>query len=402
MKILQLHNKYQIRGGEDGVVEREKELLEKNGHLVLCYLRDNNEIKDFSLKDKIKYFWKVSWSKESYESVKKYIQKFRPDVAHFHNLFPLITPSAYYACIDGGVPVVQTLHNYRYICPGAQLLRKRRVCEKCINHNLFYASLHRCYRNSIFQTYAVVRMLKFHRKIDTWATKVNAFIALTNFSKYKFIEGGLPSNKLFVKPNFFPCTEKPIEKEGSFCIFLGRLSEEKGVITLIKSYKQLQLQKGKILPLKIVGDGPQKTNLEKIVKNESIMNIEFVGNLSSKKVFSYLRDSAFVILPSIWYEGFPLVVVEAFAHGKPVIASRIGSLGEIVTDGQTGLHFEPGKFEYLSDKIKYLSNNKLQRVIMGRNARKEFEQIYSSKRNYDLLMEIYCSAIKNFKMRNDS
>jgi glycosyltransferase involved in cell wall biosynthesis len=382
MKILICHNHYQEYGGEDAVVAAEKELLESHGHKVILYERHNDEIKDYSFLKKLRLFYSTTWARDSYKQIKNIIRNKKPDIAHFHNTLPLISPSAYWACADEGLPVVQTLHNFRLLCPGALFLRNDQICEECLAGNFKPALRHRCYRGRYLETRAVVRMLEYHRKIGTYDDKIAKYITLTGFCRNKFIEAGFPAEKIVVKPNFISNPPEP-KPGGDYALFASRLSHEKGINILIEAWKGINF------PLKICGAGPERPQVERNASS----HVEILGQLRPNEIADLLSKARFVIIPSICYEGFPRVVVEAFAAGKATLVSRIGSVAEIVEDGVAGFQFESGNTGDLREKALRLSNDKSLADKFGRNARNIFEEKYTSDKNHRMLMEIYVDAI---------
>lgn len=385
MRILSAHNYYQQAGGEDAVFESEKTLLERMGHEVKYFVEDNARLNDMP---PLQVAQNAVWARESQEKVRKLIRETKPDVAHFHNTFLMISPAAYYACKEAEVPVVQTLHNYRLICPGALLMRDGRVCEDCVGKAVPWPGvLHGCWRNSRAGTALVAAMLTFHRWLQTWEKQVDIYIALTEFARNKFIEGGLPAGKIVVKPNFVHPDPGPGPGGGQYALFVGRLSPEKGLKTLLAAWKQLNGQ----VPLKILGDGPQAAEVQQATKH--IPGIEWLGQRNRAEVYTCMDEAAFLIFPSTWYEGFPMVLAEAFAKGLPVISSELGSQGSIVENGRTGLHFRPGDPEDLAAKVEWAWTHPREMRDMGQAARAEYEAKYTAERNYHMLMEIYERAI---------
>lgn len=378
------HNKYQQAGGEDHSADAEIAVLRDHGNEVVVYRRDNDEIKTLTALKKALLYFATTWSKKSYEEVKRLCRSHKPDIAHFHNTLPLISPSAYYACKEEHVPVVQTLRNYRLICPCGLLMREGRICEECVSGDFHHALKHRCYHNSYIQTRAIVRMLKKHRKCETYDKMVDRYVALTEFSRKKFIQGGLPAEKISVKPNFLPDSPQA-NHAGDYAIYVGRLSPEKGVDVLIDAWKRLPP-----FPLRIAGDGPQRTRLQRLAPS----NVEFVGHVEKGEALNLILHSRFLVFPSIWYETFGRTLIEAFACGKPVIASRLGSAAEIVQDKKTGFLFEPGSPDDLAAKARPLIDNPALAVRLGQNARAEFEEKYTAEKNYEQLSGIYNSVIE--------
>jgi glycosyltransferase involved in cell wall biosynthesis len=389
VKVLLGHNFYRSTApsGEDAVYRNERALLER--HLeVIPYERFNDEIDESTLGKKIALALDGAWSKSTYQDVSALIKKARPDIAHFHNTFPQISPSAYGACRDNGVPVVQTLHNFRFICPGGLLLRDSRPCEDCVGTTLLPALRHRCYRGSLPATSALVWMLGRNRWRGTYQTMVNRYIALTEFAASRLVAGDLPKHRISIKPNFAPGLSIPGTGDGGYAVYTGRLSVEKGVRTLLSAWKLLPG-----VPLKILGDGPLRPELEQFTTQEKLP-VEFLGFCNRDTVMNVVGRAAAQIVPSECYEGFPLAVVEAYACGTPVIASQIGSLEEIVKDGVTGVKFEPGNSCDLAAKVHALWSNAAQRSALRRSTRDTFEKKYTEERNVKTLMAIYDAVIK--------
>jgi len=389
VKVLLVHNAYQQTGGEDSVLVSEKDLLTRHGHKNELVMVTNVNVQGVA--SKLGAALHSTWSSTGYESVLTAIYRFHPDVVHVHNFFPLLTPSVYDSCIDAGVPVVQTLHNYRTICPGALLMRNGKICEKCVTGSPYQAILYRCYRNSIPGSWAVARMVDLHRKKQTWEYKVDRFIALTLFAKQKFVEAGFPEEKIVVKSNFCELRGVRSEELGqrAGALFVGRLSEGKGVTTMLTAWHGLNI------PLRVAGDGPLvKEGIRKYAGN-----VEFLGRLTGEQVSQEMDYASFFVMPSECYEGFPLVLVEAFAHGLPVVASCLGGMSEIVEDGVTGLHFEPGNPEDLAKKVQWMSSHPEKCRKMGQNAREVYLGQYTPEKNYKMLMDIYEKAIEMHKKR---
>ena len=392
MKILLVHDHYRSSApsGEDQVFRNELTLLKKHGVDVTTFERFNDDINDSSRIKRLKLARDTAWSPTTYQDLSELVSEIRPDIAHFHNTFPLISPSAYLACREYGVPVVQTLHNFRLICPGALLIRDGRPCEDCVGTNLLPALRYRCYRGSLPATGALVWMLMRNRWHGTYTTLVNRYIALTEFAAGRLIAGGLPRDRMSVKPNFSPNISAPGTGDGGYVVYVGRLSEEKGVRTLLTAWK---LVAG--IPLKIMGDGPLRKELELRDMRDHI-SVEFLGFCDRPTIVDIVGRATFQIIPSEWYEGFPMVVVEAYACGTPVVASRIGSLDEIVEEGATGLKFEPGNPRDLSDKVSALWADRALQTMLRRTARESFEMKFSGEKKYETLTAIYEAAIKDY------
>jgi glycosyltransferase involved in cell wall biosynthesis len=391
VKVLLIHNRYQLAGGEDVVVQAEKALLEANDHQVALVEISNDQI--VSVFDKANAAVRAIYSPASKQQVSAEIAHFRPDVVHVHNFFPLLSPSVYDACRDAGVPVVQTVHNYRLGCLNAILLRNGKVCEDCLGKRMPWPGIvHGCYRGSRAQSAATAAMLAVHWLRGTWQERVDAYIVLTNFQKEKMVQAGLPREKIYVKPNYISEPEQCGESKifGDYALFVGRLSPEKSITTLIEAYKHNDLR----IPLKIVGDGPLHESLQADVQAAGLESaIKFLGRQDKSAVLSLMHNARFLVFPSIWYETFGLTMVEAFACGLPVLASRLGSMAEIVEDGVTGLHFEAGNSADLADKMQWANEHPEEMISMGKNARRAYEAHYTPEINYQQLTAIYQQVI---------
>jgi glycosyltransferase involved in cell wall biosynthesis len=391
MKILLLHNRYQLQGGEDGVVQAEKSLLESYGHQVSLLEVDNHDIKN--ILDKALTGVNAIYSHSSKAIVSQKISEFRPDIVHVHNFFPLLSPSIYDACKFHQIPVVQTLHNYRLACPKAMPFRDGEICESCIGQTVQLSSVvHGCYRNSHLQSAVVMAMNAWHRIQQTWEDKVDAYIVFTNFQKEKMIQAGLPADKFHIKPNFVFNEEsyQNQDNDKKYLLFVGRLSEEKGVSVLVNAYIQQNIS----IPLKIVGDGPLRQELEAEVVNSRAKEwIEFLGFQDKQQVFKLMKQALFLVFPSIWYEGFPLTIAEAFACGLPVIAPKLGSMAEIIEDRVTGLHYTPGDSVALAKTIIWAKNHHQDMIKMGKNAQETYQNRYTPAVNYHQLINIYKQVI---------
>jgi glycosyltransferase involved in cell wall biosynthesis len=341
MKILLAHNYYQSTApsGEDSVFLMERELLESSGHEVVLYERHNDEI-GTAMATRVATALATTWSRTSFREVSRLIETHRPDVAHFHNTFPLISPSAYRACQIHGVPVVQTLHNYRLICPGALLMRDGLPCEQCVGTSFAPAIKHACYRDSRGATSIVAGMLALNRLRGSYRYDVDCYLSLTQFARDRYIRGGLPHDRIAVRGNFLSNAPSVGDGTGQFALYVGRLTPEKGVATLVRAWQGINLT------LKVVGDGSLRNALEKQAM-ESGARIEFVGLRPRSEVWSLMQKARFVIIPSECYEGFPITALEAFATGAPLIVAAIGALNEVIPGPAHGLKFKAGDADSL-------------------------------------------------------
>lgn len=384
MRILSVHGRYQIRGGEDECYEAEERLLREMNHSVEVYEENNERIAAIS---NVSMAVKTVWSVEAYEAVRSRLVRQTQDVVHVQNFFPLISPSVYYAAKAAGVPVVQTLHNYRLLCPNALFFRNGHVCEDCLGKSVPWPGvLHGCYRENRVASAAVAAMLTVHNTMRTWTEMVNVYIALTEFARQKFIQGGIPAEKIVVKPNFVHPDRGTGGGLGGYALFVGRLSPEKGLDTLLTAWKHLEAK----ISLKIVGDGPLSSQVAETAKR--LDHVEWLGRRPMEEVYALMGEATVLIFPSNWYETFGRVAIEAFAKGTPVIAANIGAIAELVEHGRTGLHFRPGDSEDLAAKVEWILVHPQELTQMRHEARSEFEAKYTAQENYRRLMEIYSTA----------
>lgn len=389
VKIMVVHNRYREAGGEDGVFQAEADLLEGRGHRVLRYTVHNDRVVGMN---RLALSGRALWNPSAYRELRALMRRGRPDVVHFHNTFPLVSPAGYYAARAEGVPVVQTLHNYRLLCPDALFFRDGKVCEDCVGRVVPWPGVfHACYRESRAASGVVAAMLTLHRALRTWTEMVDVYVTLSRFARRKFVEGGLPAAKMVTKPNFVLPDSGPGAGRGGYALFVGRLSPEKGVGTLLAAWARL----GARVPLKIVGDGPLREMVVGAAEQDS--RLEWLGYRPRAEVQALLRDAGLVVLPSLT-EGAPLIVLEAMAAGTPVVAAGIGAVAEILDHGRTGLLFLPGEADDLAARVEDLFlRPEEERVRMRREARSEFEAKYTAGRNYEMLMEIYESVLERKK-----
>ncbi len=389
MHILKVHNYYQIRGGEDETIEAEVRLLQQMGHKVEVYKDTNDRVATLGAG---RMAINTIWSGEAYTTLKRRFGQQTYNVMHVDNFFPLMSPSIYYAAKDAGVPVVQTLHNYRLLCPNALFFRDGQICEDCLGKSIPLPGVqHGCYRESKAASGVVATMLTVHRLLNTWTKMVDRYIALTEFARQKFIQGGLPAEKIVVKPHFISPDPGIGSGEGGYALYVGRLSVEKGLDTLLEAWEQL----GGKIPLKIIGDGQLRDRVAEVVNK--LPNVEWLGRKPIEEVYALMGEATVLIFPSKWYETFGRVAIEAFAKGTPVIASNIGAIAELVDPGRTGLHFRPGDPQDLAQKMEWVLSHPAELAEMRREARAEFEAKYTAEKNYRQLMEIYTQLQQNQK-----
>jgi glycosyltransferase involved in cell wall biosynthesis len=377
-KVLVVHNAYRHRGGEDSVVDSELALLRGKGHQVVEYIRHNHEIDGAS---SMPLAAQSLWSHQTTSEVAAVLARELPDVVHVHNTLPLVSPSVYWACARAGVPVVQTLHNFRLACPQAIFLRKGKVCESCLGRVPWRAVAHGCYRGSRAQSAVVAATSTLHWMLGTWSRKVSRYIALNEFCRDKFIAAGLPPDRVAIKPNFVDepgAVEKQARKD---FLYVGRLSVEKGVSVLLEAARLDDHEE-----IRIAGSGPQARQVS------ATTEVKALGVLDPGGVNLELARALAMVIPSICYESHPRTLVEAFACGTPVIASRLGAMPALVTEGVTGLLFNPGDAQDLARVMRWASEHPREMAAMGARARDVYESKYSPAENYRQLIEIYDAA----------
>lgn len=386
MRILIVHNHYgrYAQGGEANVMNAEAKLLQEHGHDVMKYERTNAEIyEDGGIRDKVYTFRNVAWCEKSYREIKEAIKEFKPGIMHVHNYWLVLTPSIFAAAKDCGVKTVLTLHNYRLICPGGQLSRRGRVCELCLQRAPYRVLWHRCFPGgSLLKSYLSFVLYKETKRRRFLADLIDAYIALSEFGRSKFIEAGLPKDKVFTKPNFIA---DPIDgqstggRQSKGAFYAGRISSEKGIRTLMRAWRDVDY------PLLVAGEGP----LLEDMRRKAPPSVQFLGWQSHKEIMNQLQEAAIFVFPSEVYEGFPLSLLEAMALGKAIVATDLGPRREMVQDGVTGLLFGAGNPHDLRQKVEKLIIDGEMREAIGRLAREAYLQKCTPEKNYEVLMNIY-------------
>ena len=387
LKILLVHEHYRSASpsGEDAMFQAEHALLARAGHTVVTYEVHNDSIGS-SAWSRARAAADTIWSASTSRALTQLIGRAKPDVAHFHNTFPLISPSAYAACRSAAVPVVQTLHNYRLICPGGLLLRGGAPCEACVGTSLVPALRHACYRDSHAATAAVVGMLLAHRALGSYRHNVDRYFVLTDFARELFVRGGLPADRLVVRPNGLTDDPGVGCGDGGYALYIGRLSAEKGIATLVRAWRR-----DAPLPLVIVGDGPQRAELEGLADGDAA--IRFIGTQPRAHVYELLRSATMLVMPSECYEGLPVTFMEALACGTPIAATRIGALGTLMEDGVNGVHFPPRAPEALIAAVRRLLDRPRELAEIRARNRALFESRYSPAMDLRSLEENYAAVV---------
>lgn len=385
MKILLVHNYYRsgAPGGEDVVFRQERRLLEAAGVRVVAYTRSNDEVDDGNPFAAARTAMGLRWSRRSFRELSELIRRERPDVAHFHNTFPLISASGYAACRVYGVPVVQTLHNYRTVCAAAIFYRDGAVCELCKPGAHWPAVRHRCYRGSTAASLLVASSLWRNWKSGVYLNLVDRFVVLTRFAATRLAAAGVPPDRIVIKPNFVEIASSEARMPGDYAVFAGRLSPEKGLRTLLDAWRELA-----DVPLKILGDGPLMAELAERCRRESL-NVQLLGMLPRDQVLATVAGAQLQVVPSECFEGLPMAAVEAFGCGIPVVAARIGSLEEMIVPDENGLFFEAGNGRDLAKQVRRLRSDAPLRTRIGRGARDRYLAMYTPQRSLEALLGLY-------------
>lgn len=381
MRIVVAHNRYKCAGGEDSVMRSEVDMLQSAGHQVELLEADNSSIQ--STGSKIVAATSLFYSERSSRRMKKLLATFNPDVLHIHNWFPLLSPSIVSAAHDAGVPVIQTLHNFRMLCVNGILYRDGKVCHDCVGKTLpLNGATHGCYSSSRIGSTLVAAAFLYHRLAHTWRG-VSTFIALSEFQRDLLIRGGVDAARTVVKPNFVKQEQGAGTGRGGYALFAGRLTPEKGIRTVLSAWERDLIP----MPLKIMGDGPLASEVQRRVAG--MPRAEYLGQRTAPEVSSAMADARFIIFPSESYETFALTIVEAFSRGTPVLAADLESIWELVRDGETGLRFAPGDADDLAAKGRCLLSDTSAYRAMRLRCRSLYEERFTEEINYGLLMDIY-------------
>lgn len=393
MRVLFIHNQYRQHGGEDVAVELETTLLKEMGHDVEVLVFSNDEPSGTA--GVLRSGMNAVYNKGAAKKVRQAIQQFRPDIVHVHNWFFAASPSVFYAAHKEHVPVIMTIHNYRFICANALLLRNDRPCELCVNKTWPMDGIrYKCYRHSASQSALVTAITSIHKSLHTWQRKVDNYIVLTPFAKSRLVGSSfkVDPERMIIKPNFIPDPGQGHLPREDFFLFAGRLSADKGVHVLMKAFSQLTSK------LVILGEGPEKEIL--LQQHANASNITFAGKRSRKELLDMMKRCRAVVFPSLWYEGLPFVILEALATGTPIIASRLGTMAEVITHGFNGLHFSPGDVTELKNAVETMDKGAPQVEQLYGNARQTYLEKYHPDIHYKSIMSIYETTIANSRKVN--
>ncbi len=394
LHVVMFHNRYQYAGGEDAATKADVEMLREYGHQVTLIEVHNDIIKTYSRFDKLKLFAETAWNFKVYREMRSQLQELKPDLVHVQNFFPLFSPSIHAAARSLKIPTVQHLHNFRLGCLNGYLFREGKICEACVGRNPWRGVGYGCYRDSSIASLAVWAMVTFNRWRRTWEQDVDAFITPSHFAAQKLREIGIRGDRLYVNPNVVTLVDveslSPVQPENPNFLFVGRLSAEKGIITLLKAWTALNKKNWQ---LRIIGDGSEKSNLQRFVNEAKLTNVHFLGYLTPQLVTSAMQSATAIVLPSQCYETFGRVVVEAFACNKPVIASDLGALSELITSEYNGFLIPCDRINAWTEKLHWCGINPEAMQTLGKNAYQTYQELYTRSTNYHQLMKIYGSVL---------
>lgn len=400
LRILIVHNAYKIPGGEDAVVSNELQLLRDAGHEVFLYKKNNAELDSYSLFQKLRLPFRAIYSRKTRREIQALIREHQIDLVHVHNTLLVISPSVYDAARSLGIPVVQTIHNYRLLCPNALFLREGQICQDCLSHGLRQSVKHACYRGSRSQTLIVSLMLAYHRRRGTY--RHLSYICLTEFNKNMLLRLSLrgkpmlAASQIYVKPNFTadPGTPVPYSGRQPYFLFASRMDASKGIFVLLRAWKLYEQKASHPKELILCSTGPNEDAAREYIRKHALSHVTMLGQLSHDEVLEKMRNALAVCLPTQWYEGFPVVIAESFACGTPVIGSNIGNVGALVKHGETGLTHAPTDADGLADIFLHWDPSSETVQAMSANARKTYESAYTPEKNLELLLEIYRDALQ--------
>ncbi|GAB3783995.1 glycosyltransferase [Spirosoma horti] len=389
MRILLIHNTYKLAGGEDAIVKQEQELLHQKGHTVELLLFNNDTIGE-SILSRFQLIYQTFHNSTSVLRVKEVINTFQPDVVHVHNLFYVASPAILTAIRELKVPVVMTLHNYRLLCAGTYLMREGAIpCEECVNKIIPLSGIrHSCHRNSRLQSAQLTMTTSWHKLAGTWQ-HVDRYIALTEFARSRFLNSSLQlrSDQVVVKPNAISDMGYADSKSrGENFLFVGRLTTEKGIEVLLESLKHYPYK------ITLIGEGPLRKKVEEAAA--TMPTIQYLGPCSRDVIAEELKRCKALVVPSLWYEGLPTTILEAYSTGTPVLCSDQLNLNEIVKDRQTGFLFPVGNGKALAELISKIDQQQLLMDGLHQCARAFYERYYTPQQSYERLLSIYEEVVE--------
>ena len=394
MKILVLHNFHRkgSSSGDDQVFKDETRLLEGHGNTVIRYTVSNDFFDSLGTVGKIKAALGMLWSFRNYREVKEIIDKEKPDIVHIHTFFPLMSPSVLYAAKRSGCKVVATLHDTRFVCPCCTSLRGTQLCNKCGDGHYLRMFKYGCFKNSRLQSLIVALIFKYHRLRKTFYKQIDRYICLNDNQIKLLVNIGFDKEKITKKYNFVSDKISEIKCDevrnlpSRYVVFYGRIGEEKGIRILMEAWEHLDI------PLVVMGSGPLEDEFKSWAEKKE--NVHYLGYTEHRKCLCIVKNAEFVVFPSIWYEGCSMVEIETMSLEKPLVTTDLGFSEEAIQEGYNGTKFELGNIEEFICKIKMLWNDTERLIIMGENARKDFEEKYLPEDNYNQLERIYKFVLK--------
>ncbi len=394
MKILQINKFYYLKGGSERYLFELSKILEENGHKVIPFSTQNNQnekseyskyfiklinLDKFNIKNIIKFFWNY----DAIKQLEKLIKKEKPNIVHLHNIAHQISPAIIHTLKKHNIPIVQTLHDYKLICPNYQLFNRGKICEKCNGGKYYNCIFNKCVKDSFAKSLLATLEAYLHNKILKTYDKVDKFIAPSQFMKDKCVEFGVEEKRIEVVNNFIEASDVKTNI-GGYLLYFGRLSKEKGLEMIYES----RIKNQEYL---LVGDGEMKKELENKIKKENIENVKLLGYKSGDELNELIQNAKAIIIPSIWYENMPYSMLEAMAIGKIVIASNIGGMAEIIKNGENGFLFEAGNSDELREIIEKLDSSDLEKI--GQNAKKSIKKL-NKNWHMDRILDIYSKCKK--------
>ncbi len=392
LRVLQVHNHYAAGwGGEDTVVQLEAQLLRDRGHVVDEFEASTADLKNGTAFRQLLAVPSFCWSRRSYKNLCQKIAEFQPDIVHVHNTFPKLSPSVFWASQRAGVPVVQTLHNFRHVCANALLLRDGRRCETCVGSPPLSALRHRCYADSFSRTAVIAAVNALHRLLGTYARAVDAYILLNDFNREIFLRGDLPGHKLVVKPNFVPVSDLGSVARKPQVVFAGELTRNKGVRLLLEAWGIAALEGFSLL---LVGDGPEREAIGE--QYARLPRVTWCGRRSRAVVLEHIAASRILVFPSLAYENCPMVVLEALSVATPVVAANHPGLQTMIAHQREGLLFQAGDPQALAAALRdALTTDHETWSRWSSAARRTHAERYSEDVGYGQLISIYRSVIQS-------
>lgn len=392
MRILSVHNLFRQYAGSDTVAAADEKMLAQYGD-VTSYTRHSNEIAGMDGLQKVQLAADTLYSRRTVSEITALVERCRPDIAYVHNVFPLISPSLYQVLYKLGIPSVHVLHDFRLWCPNSRFYLNHEPCQRCQPGNYMPAMMNRCVQGNTAYSALYAASLYLNDR-NGFKDKIGGFICLTQFAKDLLLQLQIPEEKIHICPNHIDTSIfTPQYCGGSYVLYLGGLYRDKGVMTAAKAFAKLPH-----IPLKFVGAGDAEPELRDFIQQNRLTNVELVGYKSGQQKLDYLRNSMFTVVPTHCYETFGLVVLEAFASGKPVVASAIGSLPHVVDPEQTGFLFRPQDADDLAAKVRWLFERPAEIEKMGHKARTVVEQKYDSSLRYASLHAIFEDVIRKSRL----